>query len=136
MSKPLAFVLALAGSVFSFTTTAQEPGVVKPDMVLKRVVEGMPKGDTQEVAVMTATFKPGDRTVFHKHRFPVTVYVLAGAFTLEQEGRSPLAVTAGEAYLEPPNVAMTGYNRSETEPLKVLIFYVGEPDTPFLDIIH
>ena len=23
---------------------------------------------------MTATFKPGDRTVFHTHRFPVAVY--------------------------------------------------------------
>ena len=31
---------------------------------------------------------------------------------------------------------MTGYNKSATEPLRVLIFYVGEPNTPFLDISH
>lgn len=136
MSKPLALGLALAGSVFGLATAAREPGVVKPDMVLKRVVEGMPKGDMQEVTVMTATFRAGDRTVFHRHRFPVTVYVLAGTFSLEQEGGPSLTVKAGEAYVEPPNVAMTGYNRSDTEPLKALIFYVGDPGTPFLDLVR
>jgi len=105
-------------------------------MVVKQTVEGMPKGDRQEVSVLTATFKPGDRTVFHTHRFPVTVYVLEGAFNLELEGRPTVTVKAGEAYLEPPNVKMTGYNRSATEPLKVVIFYVGEPNTPFLDLSH
>jgi hypothetical protein len=45
-------------------------------------------------------------------------------------------VKAGEAYVEPPNVRMTGYNRSTTEGLKVVIFYVGDPGTPFLDAAH
>jgi quercetin dioxygenase-like cupin family protein len=83
---------------------------------------------------MTASFKPGDRTVFHTHRFPVTVYVLDGAFTLELEGRAPVVVKAGQSLVEPPNVKMTGYNKSTTEPLKVVIFYVGDPGTPFLDL--
>jgi quercetin dioxygenase-like cupin family protein len=39
----------------------------------------------------------------------------------------------GQAYVEPPNVKMTGHNRSSTDMLKVVIFYVSEPDTPFLD---
>ena len=43
---------------------------------------------------------------------------------------------AGKAYVEPPNVKMTGYNRSATEPLKVVIFYVSDPATPFLDPVH
>jgi hypothetical protein len=30
-------------------------------------------------------------------------------------------------------VKMTGSNRSSSEPIKVLIFYVSDPDTPFLD---
>jgi quercetin dioxygenase-like cupin family protein len=64
----------------------------------------------------------------------VTGYVLEGAFTLEVEGREPVTVRAGEAMVEPPHVKMTGYNRSTTEPIKLVIFYVSEPDTPFLDI--
>jgi quercetin dioxygenase-like cupin family protein len=115
---------------------AQQPGFAAPQLLLREAVSGMPKGDAQEVRVMTATFKPGDRTVFHTHRSPVTVYVLEGQFTLELEGRAPLVVSAGQAYVEPPNVKMTGYNKSPAQPLRVLIFYVSDPGTPFLDPIH
>jgi hypothetical protein len=31
---------------------------------------------------------------------------------------------------------MTGYNRSGTEALSLVIFYVSDPDVPFLDPIH
>jgi hypothetical protein len=31
---------------------------------------------------------------------------------------------------------MTGYNRSGTDPLRLVAFYVSDPDTPFLDPIH
>jgi len=110
------------------------PNITKPNMVLQQVVEGLPTDDKQTVRVMTATFKPGDKTVYHTHRFPVTVYVLEGAFTLELDGRPPLTVKAGEAMVEPPKVAMTGYNRSATE-TRVVIFYVSANDTPFLDMM-
>ena len=113
---------------------AQEPRLAAPKMVLQENVAGMPRGETQQVRVLTASFAPGDKTVFHTHRSPVTVYVLEGRFTLELEGRAPVVVAAGEAYVEPPNVRMTGYNRSATEPLRVVIFYVSDPGTPFLDV--
>lgn len=115
---------------------AQQPGMARPQGVLKETVTGMPRGERQEIQVMTASFRPGDRTVFHTHQFPVTVLVLEGSFTLELEGRPPVTIRAGEAYVEPPQVRMTGYNRSTTEPLRVVIFYVGDPGTPFLDPIH
>lgn len=98
-------------------------------------MEWMPKGERQEVRVLTATFKPGDKTLFHTHRFPVTVFILEGAFTLEMEGSEPATGQAGRAMLMPPHVRMTGYNRT-TEPLRVVIFYVSDPDTPFLDPIQ
>ena len=105
-------------------------------MVLRETVTGMPRGERQEVQVLTASFRPGDRTVFHTHRFPVTVYVLEGAFSLELEGREPVTLRAGEAMVEPPGVRMTGYNRSADAPLRVVIVYVAEPGTPFLDPAH
>lgn len=131
----LAAVL-LGGWASAGSSVAQQPGFAAPQMLLRESVAGMPKGDMQEVRVMTATFKPGDRTVFHTHRSPVTVYVLEGQFTLELEGRPPMVVQAGQAYVEPPNVKMTGFNRSATHPLRVVIFYVSDPGTPFLDVIH
>jgi quercetin dioxygenase-like cupin family protein len=133
-------IALLAGLGVSNLALAQQhgaaaPNLAKPNMVLQQVVEGLPKDDRQTVRVMTATFKPGDKTVYHTHRFPVTVYVLEGAFTLELDGRPPLTVKAGEAMVEPPKVPMTGYNRSATETTKVVIFYVSANDTPFLDMM-
>jgi len=127
--------LVFAALLISVPSIAQAQGTARPDMILKEVVSGMPKGGRQEVRVLTASFKPGDKTVFHTHRFPVTVFILEGAFTLELEGRAPVVVKAGQALVEPPNVKMTGYNRSATEPLRLVIFYTSDPDTPFLDPI-
>ena len=111
---------------------AQQPG--PPPPILTALVPGMPRGEQQEIRVLTATLKPGDMTPFHTHRFPVTVYVLEGTFTLEMEGRAPVVVTAGQAMVEPPQVKMTGYNRSSSDLTRVVIFYVSEPGTPFLDV--
>ena len=113
---------------------AQVPA--RPELVLKEVVAGMPGGERQEVQVLTASIAPGQSTVFHTHRFPVTVYMLEGAFTLEVEGRAPVTVRAGESIVEPPNLRMTGFNRSADTPIKLVIFYVGDPGTPFLDPVH
>lgn len=127
---------AVLSAVFGPAAYAQAPGQAAPKLVLKESVQQMPKSDMQEVRVLTASFKPGDKTVFHTHRSPVTVYVLEGQFTLDLEGREPVVISAGQAYVEPPGVKMTGYNRSATEPLRVVIFYVSEPGTPFLDPAH
>jgi quercetin dioxygenase-like cupin family protein len=137
MRKLLIPGLAVLGLLTGLAAaSAQERGLANPSLLLRQIVEGMPKGERQELRVMTASLMPGDRTVFHTHRFPVTVYVLEGAFTLELEGRAPITVKAGEAMVEPPHVKMTGYNRSTNEPLKVVIFYASDPDTPFLDLTH
>ena len=130
------FHLASALFLLAGPAIAQDGATAKPELLLRGIIAGMPRGDKQEVRVMTATLNPGDRTPTHTHRFPVTVYVIEGAFTLEMEGRAPVIVKAGEAMVEPPNVPMTGYNREST-PLKVVIFYVSDPDTPFLDpVVH
>ena len=135
--KRFGILSLVAGSLLvAFSANTQEGGVARPNLLLKQAVEGMPKGDKQEISILTATLKPGDKTVFHTHRFPVSVYILEGAFTLEMEDRQPVTVKAGESMVEPPNVKMTGYNKSATEPMKVVIFYVADPGTPFLDPLH
>ena len=136
MNKLRGFCLGFAVLLVSLIATAQDQGVIKPRLVMREMVQGMPKGERQEVRVLTASFQPGERTLFHTHRFPVTVYVLEGAFTMEMEGREPVTVKVGQAMMMPTHVKMTGYNRSKTDPLRLVAFYVSEPDTPFLDPIH
>jgi len=77
-------LLALLGT--GVPAAAQE--AASPQLLLREVLAGMPRGERQEVRVLTAGIKPGDKTVFHTHRFPVIVYVLEGSFTLELEGRA------------------------------------------------
>lgn len=136
MNKSMSFGLVFVLLVISLPSIAQEQGTARPQLLLREIVQGMPKGEKQEVRVLTASFKPGDKTVFHTHRFPVAVYILEGAYTLEMEGREPITIKAGQAMVEPPHAKMTGYNRSSTVPLRLVIFYVSDPDTPFLDPIQ
>lgn len=136
--KTLAPALALscATALASCPAAAAGDGLARPELLRREIVRGMPRGEAQEVRVLRATFQPGDRTVFHTHRSPVTVYVLEGEFTLQLEGQPEVKVSAGQAYVEPPDVRMTGFNRSATQPLRVVIFYVSDPGTPFLDPAH
>ena len=136
MKSLLLFAHCLVALSVGLPLTGLAQSTARPDLVFNEVVTGMPRGENQAVRVLTASFKPGDKTVFHTHRSPVTVYILEGAFTLELEGRAPVVVKAGQAFVEPPNVKMTGYNRSTTEPLRLVIFYVSDPDTPFLDPLN
>jgi quercetin dioxygenase-like cupin family protein len=123
-----AAVIGLCGPV-----AAQEQA--PPNVILRETVEGMPRGERQEVQVLSAIIPPGQSTVFHTHRFPVTVHVLDGAFTLEVEGRETVTARAGRSLVEPANVRMTGHNRGD-EATRLLIFYVADPGTPFLDPVH
>lgn len=133
ISTLAAFAIGLAAVS---AARAQAPAPARPDLLIKEVVEGMPKGERQEIRVLTATIQPGAKTPFHTHRFPLTTYILEGTFTLEMEGRPPMVLKAGQSAVEPPSVKMTGYNRSATEPVRVVIFYVSDPDTPFFDAVQ
>ena len=64
--------LALVVSLFlGVSTNAHAQGTAKPELVFSEVVSGMPTLERQAVRVLTASFKPGDQTVFHTHRSPV-----------------------------------------------------------------
>lgn len=121
---------------FGAFASADSSEIVKPTLVLKQIVEGMPNENKKEVGVFAASFKPGDKTPTHTHNFPVTVYVLEGAFTLALKGKDPITVKAGEAMVEPANVEMTGFNPSTEDITKVVIYYVNTPGSPFLNPMH
>ena len=108
----------------------------RPAAIITEFVTHMPKGEKQEIRVLTASISPGDRTVFHTHPFPVTLYILEGSFTLEINGRPSVTISAGQAMVEPTNVKMIGFNRSSTEVMKAVIFYVSDPDAPFLHLMN
>ncbi len=133
MRMPTLLTALMTSAAFAAPAFADGSGPVKPHLVLQQLVDGLPTDTKSEVRVFTATFKPGDKTPYHTHGFPVTVYVLEGAFTLELKDQAPIVLKAGEAFVEPPNTAMTGFNKSASEMTKVVVFYVSAPGQPFLD---
>lgn len=134
MDRILTFIAALAILIPSYCQ-AEGNVSVRPSAILTEIIEHMPKGEKQEIRVLTASIEPGARTVFHTHPFPVTLFILEGSFTLEVEGRSPITIKAGQAMVEPTDVKMTGFNRSSTETMRAVLFYVSDPDAPFLHLI-
>ena len=92
----------------------------------------MPQLAEQEVRVLLATLMPGDVTPRHSHRYPVTVFVTEGVFTLELDGREAVTISAGEVFVEPAHIPMTGRSKGDL-PVRTALFYVCEPDAPFAD---
>lgn len=122
----------IAGLAVGRTRSARDSGMAKLTPLHREIVCGMPVLAVQEVRVLLAELSPGDATPRHSHRYPVTLYMLEGVFTLALDGREPVAIEAGQAFVEPAEVAMTGFNRGAT-PARMALFYVCEPDAPFAD---
>ncbi len=124
-SLSAAFVTA-----FATLSLAQAPN--KPVQIFETVVSGMPSAAEQQVRVLTATMQPGEKSVRHTHAFPVTLYVVEGALTLNIEGKAPIVAKAGEAVIEMPGMKTVAENASAKDVTKVVMFYASQPDTPFL----
>lgn len=124
---------AIEGLAVGVTTSAQLSGAAKLRVLHRETVAAMPTADDQEIRVLFARLEPGDCTPYHSHRFPVTVYMLEGTFTLELDGRDAVTIKAGEVFVEPSHVRMTGRNLDKSIPAAMALFYVSTPDTPFAD---
>jgi quercetin dioxygenase-like cupin family protein len=115
----------------------QETGAAKLTALHREVVETLLRDPAQEIRVLHARLDPGDRTPHHSHRHPVTVYMLEGAFTLNLADRpDPVTVRAGEVFVEPAHVTMTGFNLDPNIPATMVLFYACTPDTPFADPVR
>ena len=122
----------IAGLDVGVTRSAREQGLALLTPLHREMVETMPRGVRQEIRVLHATLQPGDVTPRHSHRFPVTVFVTEGTFTLRLDGQAPVFVEPGQVFVEPPHVRMTGSNEGRV-PLTTILFYVCDPDVPFAD---
>ena len=123
---------ATAGLRIGVTTTGAPQGMAQQPPLLRQSVTTLPGGTHVEIRVLTAVLQPGDEPPHHSHRFPVTVCVYEGVFTLELDGQPSIDIAAGQAFIEPPHVPMTGRNKG-TGPATMTLFYVCDPEAPFAD---
>ncbi|MCH9045582.1 MAG: cupin domain-containing protein [SAR324 cluster bacterium] len=126
--------LVLAGALSLGTAFSQDAQAAeyKPKAVVKSLVEVPLAGvDGKTVIIKHFTLPAGFVGGKHFHPGPVFVYVLEGTLTVETDSGT-LKVSAGEVYQEIPRMVMRATNISASEPVKIVVFQVGETGKPMM----
>ena len=91
----------------------------------------LPDFPGKEGMVELVEFAPGEVSQPHRHNADLFVYVLEGSVVTQVEGDRPLTVRAGDVFYESPtDVHKVSRNASETQPAKLLVFYVKAKGAP------
>jgi quercetin dioxygenase-like cupin family protein len=81
----------------------------------------------QEIVVLEVTYPPGNKSASHRHNAHTIVYVLEGSVMMAVAGGESKTLGPGEVFYESPaDVHSVSMNASETEPAKILVFFLKE----------
>lgn len=88
-------------------------------------------GGRLKVTVVEVNYGPGESSAPHSHPCPVIGYVVAGAIRTQVKGGPETIVKSGESFYEAPNgIHMVSANASQTEPAKLIAYFVCDSDAP------
>lgn len=114
--------LALA----SMHAVAAEQAIVEP--LLTRPLQEFAG---KEAVMLTVEYAPGAASASHRHNAHTFVYVLEGSVAMQVAGGELLTLHAGDTFYESPSdVHTVSRNASETEPAKMLVFFVKDTGAP------
>jgi quercetin dioxygenase-like cupin family protein len=132
MNKMLLFLLLASSSVLvfssviAFSSANAQVGTVK--RLMTKELSDVPG---KEGMIETVDFAPGEASKPHRHNADVFVYVLEGSVITQVKGGSTQTVNAGGVFYESPtDIHSVSRNASETQPAKLLVFYVKAKGTP------
>ena len=91
----------------------------------------------QEIVVLEVTYPPGNKSESHRHNAHTIVYVLEGSVTMAVEGGETKTLGPGEIFYESPaDIHSVSMNASETEPAKILVFFLKEKGAATTEAVH
>jgi quercetin dioxygenase-like cupin family protein len=126
MNKMVLFILLALSSAPALSSANSQIG-----KVTRLMTKDLPDLPGKEGMVETVDFAPGEVSQPHRHNADLFVYVLEGSIITQVKGGSPQTVHAGEVFYESPtDVHIVSRNASETQPAKLLVFYVKAKGTP------
>ena len=97
-------------------------------MLYKQDLADMPGKAGQ---LLTVEFAPGEVSAPHRHNAHTFVYVLEGSVVMQVQGGEAKTLTAGQTFYEnPDDIHTVANNASETEPAKILVFFIKDSDAP------
>jgi quercetin dioxygenase-like cupin family protein len=88
-------------------------------------------GNHLKATLVEVNYGPGESSAPHSHPCPVIGYVVAGALRTQVRGEQEVLYQAGESFYEPANgVHVVSANASQTEPAKLIAYFVCDHDAP------
>ena len=131
MNKMVLFLAIAFSGVLAFS--GANAGTGKATTLMTKDLPDFPG---KEGMVEIVEFAPGEVSQPHRHNADLFVYVLEGSIITQVKGDNPQTVHAGEVFFKSPtDVHSVSRNASETQPAKLLVFYVkvkGAPPTVIL----
>ena len=123
----IALVVGIAvGMVGNQVLIAQQAPVTRT-ILQQKELEGVAG---KEVIMYRAELVPGGVAGRHTHPGPELAYVMEGTLIFEIDGQPPVTLKAGESVHVPAKQIHNAKNGSTTEPVKVMVFMVGEKGQP------
>ena len=92
----------------------------------------MNKNGDVEVLIREHVYPPSWQAPTHYHDGDLFIYVVAGEFEITTDEDGKVIYSSSEAMQMAAETIMDARNASNTEPLKLVIFQIGEPGGPFL----
>lgn len=83
----------------------------------------------QEILVLEVNYEAGNDSPVHRHNAHTVVYVLEGSVIMQVAGGELQALGPGDVFYETPSdIHSVSRNASDTEPAKILVFFLKEKD--------
>ena len=122
-SPALFTTLLVCITLFSYPARSAEVA-----MLFKQDLADMPGKAGQ---LLTVEFAPGEVSAPHRHNAHTFVYVLEGSVVMQVQGGEVKTLTAGQTFYEnPDDIHTVANNASDTEPAKILVFFIKDSDAP------
>ena len=103
-------------------------GSAEVAMLFKQDLADMPGKAGQ---LLTVEFAPGEVSAPHRHNAHTFVYVLEGSVVMQVQGGEAKTLTAGQTFYEnPDDIHTVANNASDTEPAKILVFFIKDSNAP------
>ncbi len=91
----------------------------------------LPDIEGREAVVLEVEYPPGVASASHRHNAHTFVYVLEGTVVMQVTGGEPQTLVAGQTFYETPDdIHSVSRNASETQPAKILVFFIKMKGAP------
>ena len=129
--KELNILAIVLLTILSTTSLAQE------SVATALFQTDLPDIEGREAVVLEVEYPPGVASASHRPNAHTFVYVLEGTVVMQVAGGEPQTLVAGQTFYESPDdIHTVSRNASDTEPAKILVFFIKMKDAPASELVR